>query len=124
MDLDGILGDIHGGKYEFDTNGQQPLPEIAKLSCVWQRPWPSDSDDHPQLHVYITLPADMGRPTLSDTTGECSSHYSRLGHPTNTHTSAFGRLRLVKGIPLKTLGKEGSRGKSFPKGEDHRRALH
>jgi hypothetical protein len=123
VDLDGIIGDIQRGKYEFDTHGE-PLRATAKLSSVWHQPWPSDSDDHPQLHVYITLPADTGSPTLSDTTGEYSSFYPRSGHLMNTHTSAFGRLRLVKGIPLKTLGKEGSRGKSFPKGEGHRRAFY
>ena len=73
MDLNGILHDIHNGQYEFDTIGEKPLPETAKLSSVWQRPWPSDSDDQPQLHVYITLPAEMGSPSLSDTTGEYSS---------------------------------------------------
>ena len=70
MDLNGILHDIHIGQYEFDTIGEGPLLETAKLSSVWQRPWPSDSDDQPQLHVYITLPAEMGSPTLVNSIGE------------------------------------------------------
>ena len=31
---------------------------------MWHQPWPSDSNDHAQLHVYITLPANMGSQLL------------------------------------------------------------
>jgi hypothetical protein len=65
VDLEGIQDAISDGEYRFKAaDGEKPLPATAKLSSVWQRPWPSDSDDHPQLHVYITLPANMG-------SGEC-----------------------------------------------------
>jgi hypothetical protein len=89
VDINRIIGDIQRGKYEFDTRGL-PLANTAKLSSVWEQPWPSDSDDHPQLHVYITLtaPADMGSP-LVDTIGE---YFIRLFAPTQN----IRRTRCLK----------------------------
>jgi hypothetical protein len=80
VDLDGIILDIQNGKYEFDTRGI-PLSNAAEVSSVWEQPRPSDSDDtddHLQLHVYVTLPADMGSPIFSDTSGESYVSLPRL----------------------------------------------
>ena len=55
MNVGGIFKEIQGGKYVI----------WKKISDVWRSP-PSDV----QLHVYVTLPADMGSPIFSDTTGE------------------------------------------------------
>jgi hypothetical protein len=75
VDLNGIQDAISNGEYRFKAaDGEKPLPVAAKLSSVWQRPWPSDSDDHPQLHVYVTLPADMGSPTLFQVPSEYFIH--------------------------------------------------
>ena len=73
MDLVGIEDDIYSGKYRFNTANEQPLRDTKKLSQVWPQP-PSED----QLHVYVTLPANMGRPTPVDTTGE---YFIRLFTP-------------------------------------------
>jgi hypothetical protein len=75
VDFEGIHDAISDGEYRFKAaEGEKPLPATAKLSSVWQRPWPSDSDDHPQLHVYVTLPANMSSPTLVQGIGKYFIH--------------------------------------------------
>ena len=73
MDFDGIVDDIYAGKYRFSTANQQPLQDIKDISEVWPQP-PSDD----QLHVYVTLPANMGSPTPVDTIDE---YFIRLFTP-------------------------------------------
>ena len=47
------------------THNQQPLWEEHTISDMWLLGPP-----HDHLHVYITLPANMGSPTLGGLTGE------------------------------------------------------
>jgi len=73
VDLAGIEEDIYAGKYRLNTAHEQPLRDIKHISEVWPQP-PSED----QLHVYVTLPANMGSPTPVGTTGE---YFIRLFTP-------------------------------------------
>ena len=71
MDLVGVREAIYKGKYQFKpTRDQRPLGDMRTISYTWPQLPP-----HGQLHVYITLPAKMRRPTLTGTTGE---YFTRL----------------------------------------------
>ena len=66
MDLGGIRAAIRKGEYQFKpTHDQQPLWEERTISDTWPQQPP-----HGQLHVYITLPANMSNLTLAGPTGE------------------------------------------------------
>ena len=61
MDLDGIRGAISKGKYDFKAaDDEEPLWDADTISKLW----PPESFSYDQLHIYITLPANMG-------SGEC-----------------------------------------------------
>ena len=67
MDLVGIDDDIYDSNYRFNTANKQPLRSTRKLFQVWPQ---SPSED--QLHIYVTLPANMGSPILVDAVGKYS----------------------------------------------------
>ena len=66
MDLGGIREAILKGEYQFKpARDQQPLWAEHTISDTWPLQPPRG-----QLHVYVTLPANMGSPTLPGTAGE------------------------------------------------------
>ena len=84
MDSGGIKDAVCAGKYQLNIN-DQPLWNWEKIADVW--PWlPSEG----QLHICVSLPANMGSPTLVDTTGASYVLFPCSGHLTNTRTSPTG----------------------------------
>ena len=70
MDLGGIREAILKGEYQFKpARDQQPLWTEHTISDTWPLQPPRG-----QLHVYITLPANMGSSSLGDATGGYIMH--------------------------------------------------
>ena len=60
MDLNGIRSAISKGKYQFNpVDNEEPLWDAVTIYELW----PPQSFYPGQLHIYITLPADIGSPT-------------------------------------------------------------
>ena len=57
------------GEYLFNTADEGQLWGMQTITEVW--PWPPS---HGQLHVYISLPANMGSSSLGDATGGYIMH--------------------------------------------------
>jgi hypothetical protein len=65
VDSKAIRDQIITGQYRPDLN-DEPLFAMDRISDVWPQGPPKDS-----LHVFVSLPAGMGTPTLVDNGGEC-----------------------------------------------------
>ena len=88
MDFGGIRDAIQEAKYRFKpTDGQKPLWDEETISEIWHR-----SPSRGQLHVYVTLPANMRSSIFFDTTSE---YFMRLFTPAQDIWGTFPAARLV-----------------------------
>jgi len=55
VNLGGILADIVGGRYQFNTENSTPLQFLEIISDLWPQP-PSNNRHELQLHIYISRP--------------------------------------------------------------------
>lgn len=88
MDFGGIRDAIQEAKYRFKpTDGQKPLWNEESISDIWPQ-FPSRG----QLHVYVTLPANVGSSKFLDTTSE---YFMRLFTPAQDIWRTFVPARLA-----------------------------